>query len=230
MHLLREEVHNPMLRAVLFDLDNTLYDLRAHWITCLRHALANVAAYTHYDLETLVHTALAAKVWIEQLPDFLRAQGIVDQRIIDDAFILYRNIWFDTLTLDPEAPALLTSLGAHYRLALVTNGPSWSQRPKIERFHLSSYMHTIIVSEEVGCAKPDPQIFHIALRALAVAPDEAIFVGDSPEHDLHGAAMAGMRAIWVNRHGATLPPDTPQPIAVVEGLRDLAAIIRACAS
>jgi putative hydrolase of the HAD superfamily len=42
--------------------------------------------------------------------------------------------------------------------------------------------------------------------------------------------MAGMRAIWVNRHGATLPPDTPQPIAVVEGLHDLAAIIHTCTS
>ncbi|MGQ9549105.1 MAG: HAD family hydrolase [Roseiflexus sp.] len=219
-----------MLRAVLFDLDNTLYDLQAHWIACLRHALASASSYAHYDLEMLAQAALAAKVWIEQLPDFLRAQGIADQRIIDDASARYRNIWFDTLTLDPEAPALLTSLGAHYRLALVTNGPSWSQRPKIERFRLSSYMHTIVVSEEVGCAKPDPQIFHIALRALAVTPDEAIFVGDSPEHDLQGAAMAGMRAIWVNRHGAMLPPDAPQPIAVVEGLRDLAAIIRACTS
>ena len=67
-----------MIRAVLFDLDNTLYDLRAHWIACLRSALANAAAHMRYDLETLVHTALASKVWIEQLPDFLRAQGIVE--------------------------------------------------------------------------------------------------------------------------------------------------------
>jgi putative hydrolase of the HAD superfamily len=219
-----------MLRAILFDLDDTLYDLKAHWIACLRIALADVARATPCDLETLAHLALKAKIWINQLPDFLREQGIADQRLIDDAFARYRDIWFDTLALDPDAPALLTALGARYRLALVTNGPSWSQRPKIERFDLAAYMHAIIVSEEVGVAKPDPQIFHIALNALAVPPDEALFVGDSPENDLRGAAQAGMPAIWVNRYGATLPPDIPQPIAVVDGLRDLAAIIHRYAS
>ncbi|MCS6939296.1 MAG: HAD family hydrolase [Roseiflexaceae bacterium] len=216
-----------MLRAVLFDLDDTLYDLKAHWIACLRIALADAAHAAHCDLDALVHRALTAKIWINQMPDFLRAEGITDPRIIENTFARYRDIWFETLTLDPEAPALLTALGARYRLGLVTNGPSWSQRPKIERFDLTSYMHAIIVSEEVGVAKPDPQIFHIALNALAVAPDEALFVGDSPENDLWGAARAGMPAIWVNRHGAMLPVDAPQPLAVVEGLRDLLAIIRA---
>lgn len=216
-----------MLRAILFDLDDTLYDLKAHWSACLRIALADAACATPYDLDTLVHRALTAKIWINQMPDFLRAEGVTDPRLIDNTFVRYRDIWFETLTLDPDAPTLLTALGARYRLGLVTNGPSWSQRPKIERFDLASYMHAIVVSEEVGVAKPDPQIFHIALRALAVAPDEALFVGDSPENDLRGAAQAGMPAIWVNRHGAMLPADIPQPIAVVEGLRDLLAIIHA---
>ncbi len=216
-----------MLRAILFDLDDTLYDLRAHWITCLRIALPDAARAIPCDLETLVRNALTAKIWINQMPDFLRAQGITDQSIIEDTFTRYRDIWFDTLTLDPDAPALLTALGMRYHLGLITNGPSWSQRPKIERFDLASYMHAIIVSEEVGVAKPDPQIFHIALNALAVAPDEALFVGDSPENDLRGAAQAGLPAIWVNRHGTALPADVPQPVAVVDGLRDLLAIIHA---
>ncbi len=216
-----------MLRAILFDLDDTLYDLKAHWIACLRIALADAACATPYDVETLVQRALTAKIWIKELPEFLRAQGIIDQDTIEDAATRYRDIWFDTLTLDPEAPRLLTALGARYRLGLITNGPSWSQRPKIERFDLASYMHAIIVSEEVGVAKPDPQIFHLALNALAVAPDEALFVGDSPENDLRGAALAGMPAIWVNRHRTTLPADIPQPLAVVDGLRDLLAIIHA---
>lgn len=214
-----------MLRAILFDLDNTLYDLRAHWMACLRVALASVAHATSHDLETLALLALKDKIWINQLPDFLRSQGITTPHLIEEAFTRYRDIWFTTLTLDPDAPPLLTTLGARYRLALVTNGPSWTQRPKIEQFDLASYMHAIIVSEEVGVAKPDPRIFHIALQALAVTPDEALFVGDSPEHDLWGAAQAGMPAIWVNRHGATLPPDTPQPIATVEGLHNLLDII-----
>ncbi|MCS6840260.1 MAG: HAD family hydrolase [Roseiflexus sp.] len=216
-----------MLRAILFDLDDTLYDLKAHWIACLRIALADAARALRCDLDTLVHLALTAKIWINQMPEFLRAQGITDQHIIERTFAHYRDVWFDTLTLDPEAPTVLTALGARYRLGLVTNGPSWSQRSKIERFDLASYMHAIIVSEEVGVAKPDPQIFRIALNALAVAPDEALFVGDSPENDLWGAAQAGIPAIWVNRHGASLPVDAPRPIAIVEGLRDLLAIVDA---
>ncbi len=214
-----------MLRAILFDLDNTLYDLQAHWTACLRAALAQAAAHTRHDLEALVHAALQSQTWINQLPAFLRTQGISDPTLIAMAHTRYREIWFDTLTLDPDAPALLAELGARYRLALVTNGPSWSQRPKIERFGLATSMQVILVSEEVGIAKPDPAIFSMALDALAVQPGEALFVGDSPEHDLCGAAAAGIPAIWVNRHRLMLPPAVPPPLATVDRLCMLADLI-----
>mgnify|MGYP000231633514 CR=1 FL=1 len=57
----------------------------------------------------------------------------------------------------------LAALRPHYRLGLVTNGPSRMQRPKIEQFRLGDYLDPLIVSEEVGVAKPDPAIFDPAL-------------------------------------------------------------------
>ena len=117
------------------------------------------------------------------------------------------------------------ALRPRFKLGLVTNGPSRTQRPKIEQFRLIDYLDLLIVSEEVGVAKPDPAIFAIALERLGVAPSEALFVGDLPEFDLRGAAAAGMPFIWMNPRGEELPADVAQPIAVIERLTELLPLL-----
>jgi len=65
----------------------------------------------------------------------------------------------------------------------------------------------------------------IALEQRGVAPGEVLFVGDSPEFDLRGAAAAGMPFIWMNPHGEYLPADVGQPIAVIERLSELLPLL-----
>ena len=217
-----------MYRAILFDLDDTLYDLRAYWRERLRLALDLVRArYTHLDPEVLVGAALSERVFIEHWPDFLRRQGVDDEALIAEAHEVFREEWFERMALADDAGPTLVALRPRYKLGLITNGPSVIQRAKIERFGLAQYFDLLVVSGEVGVAKPDPAIFRLALERLGVGSAEALFVGDSPEYDLRGAAAAGVPFIWMNAAGAELPAGFTPPLATIGRLAELPGLLGA---
>jgi HAD superfamily hydrolase (TIGR01549 family) len=213
-------------QAIFFDLDDTLYDLRSYWRGRLSDALEGVLAhYPHLARDELIQQAIAEKVYIERLPGFLRARGIDDEPLIAHTHALFRQEWFERLELYYDAVQTLEALRPHYKLGLITNGPSQTQRPKIERFRLVDYLDLLIVSEEVGVAKPDPKIFQIALEQLRLAPSQALYVGDSLEFDLPGAAAAQLPFIWMNARHETLPAELPRPLATIERLTDLLPLL-----
>lgn len=213
-------------QAILFDLDDTLYDLRSYWRGRLHEALS--MALEHYpqlDRAALIQRAIAEKVYIEKMPAFLRTLAIDNEALIGEIHAAFARDWFARLTLNEDAPAMLAALRPRYRLGLVTNGPSRMQRPKIAQFQLESYLDLLIVSEEVGVAKPDPAIFHLALEQLGTSPATTLYVGDSLEFDLPGAAAAGMPFIWMNPRREQLPAHLPPPLATIERLGELVGLL-----
>ncbi len=87
---------------------------------------------------------------------------------------------------------------AGVRTGLLTNGPSWMQRRKVESLGLEAQLDAIGISEELGAAKPDPAAFAAALELIATDPGDAVMVGDHLDWDVRGALAAGMRgAVWV---------------------------------
>jgi putative hydrolase of the HAD superfamily len=81
---------------------------------------------------------------------------------------------------------------------LLTNGPSWMQRRKVELLGLDEQLDAIGISEELGASKPDPAAFTAALELMGSAPDDTVMVGDHLDWDVRGALTAGMRgAVWV---------------------------------
>jgi putative hydrolase of the HAD superfamily len=215
-----------MYRAILFDLDDTLYDLRSYWRGRLRLALElALPGASQPDRDALAQAAQTERIYIAQLPDFLRRQGVADEALIAAAHEGFHREWFEQMALYEDALRTLQALRPRYRLGLITNGPSATQRRKIERFELANYLDVLIVSEEAGVAKPDPAIFGLALAQLGVGPAEALFVGDSPEYDLHGAAAAGMAYIWMNPWGEQLPAGLAPPLATIERLAELVGLL-----
>jgi len=117
----------------------------------------------------------------------------------------------------PEVPAALERLrtgGA--RLAVVSN---WdvSLHDVLERTGLRRLVDAVVISAEVGAAKPDPAIFRAALERLGATAAEAVHVGDSVETDVAGARATGLQAVLVARNGAQAP-DGVRVVSSLDGL------------
>lgn len=125
-----------------------------------------------------------------------------------------------------EALSALSDAG--YALGCVTNtladGPTI--RAMLRRHGLAEMMRTTVVSADEGWRKPHPSLFNKALRELGVAPHEAVFVGDSPSHDIAGARAAGMRAVLTQQYVVRQRDGIgPAPDAVISHLRELPGVI-----
>ncbi|MGL5078499.1 MAG: HAD family hydrolase, partial [Waterburya sp.] len=104
----------------------------------------------------------------------------------------YWDIFCHTACLNSGVTETIQSLVNNYKLGIVTNGYSDSQRSRIGVSGLASYFQSIIISEEVGYAKPAQQIFELALNNLQVESKDTLFVGDSITHDYLGAVKTGL--------------------------------------
>jgi putative hydrolase of the HAD superfamily len=100
------------------------------------------------------------------------------------------------------ARSALQALSTRFRLALVSNGPADLQRTKLAASDLGRFFERVIISGEVGVAKPRPRIFTLALESLGCPPQAAMMVGDDWRNDVEGAKRAGVDAIFVERERA----------------------------
>jgi len=227
---------------VLFDLDATVLD-GSGLPEALRATCAVVAAeLPGVSIDDLV--AANTAVWERTWPDVEDAY-MLGGRSGDD---ISRNAWRDTLAacgshdqalLDRawsewEArerasfrlfadvlPTLAALEDKGVRIGMVTNGAGTVQRDKLDAVGLTSRFDPLVISSEVGAKKPDPVIFEVALHAAGVPAADTWFVGDDLWHDTPGALATCIRTIWLDRHGTALPPDGPQPDAVIASLADL---------
>jgi len=110
-------------------------------------------------------------------------------------------------SLYPEVPETLSALKERgLILGVISNFDSRLVRV-LNGLGAGSSFEEIFVSSRVGCAKPDPRIFHAALNRYRLKPENAIHVGDSETNDLHGANNAGLRGVLVDRANGTSPAD-----------------------
>ena len=125
-----------------------------------------------------------------------------------------------------EAVQALADRG--YALGCVTNtlADTAAIRTMLRIHGFEPLMRSVVVSADEGWRKPHVSLFQKAMRELGAEPRESVFVGDSPVHDIGGAKAAGMRAV-LTRQYATRPYDAslPQPDAVIDHLRELLDVI-----
>ena len=228
-----------MLRAILFDLDDTLFDHRQ----CARMALTAVYAShacfasTAFDLFERAHATHLEDLHVQvvkgdvQIDDarierfrrLLAAAG-GDEREAARAAAEYRAAYVTARRPVPGAVAVLERLRAHAPIGVVSNNLLAEQREKLQQCGLTPYIDTLVVSEEAGISKPDPAIFKIALDRLQAGPHEAVMIGDSWAADIEGAHAAGIHAIWFNPDGLPSPdPARAVPELQVMEPADLAA-------
>lgn len=110
--------------------------------------------------------------------------------------------------LIPGAAELLRALNNRFKLAIITNGLADVQYPRLKHSNLQSYFSTIIVSDEVGVAKPNPGIFDAAFRRMEQPEKkDVLIIGDSLTSDMAGGINYGIDTCWYNPNGqvAALP-------------------------
>lgn len=118
------------------------------------------------------------------------------------------------------AAETVEALRKKYRVYAATNGLAALQRGRLSQFPLDG----VFVSEELGAIKPSPAFFEGVLRALGVAREACLMVGDSVESDVRGANAAGLDVVWLNRRGEELPADA-EIAAEISDLRELPRLL-----
>lgn len=224
--------HRP--RAILFDLDDTLWPiapviaeaettlhawLAAHApkvarsfsideLRARRMALLAAEPDYHLDLAKLRRAALQAA--FEHVgEDVAHLDGAMRH------FVAARNA---VKPYDDVLPGLL-HLAERVTLGAVTNGNA-----DLEVIGIAHHFKVALAASHFGKAKPDPAIFLAACDALGVAPAEAIYVGDDLRLDVEGAQKAGLRAVWMNRTGSSAHLEAGiVPDAICSSLEELIA-------
>ena len=228
---MKESVRPPnlSLRAVFFDLDDTLCDTIG-----TREARARVAfeclcrTHSGLDVDVLVRRALEplseprSAVGVRGV---LTELGLLESAAGTAALEAVRH-YYEPLCLFDGVRETLEELVRSYALGVITNWESEDeQRRKVEHLGLHSSFRYFIVSDSAGYAKPDPRIFKHACSLAGVEPREAVFVGDRLDVDIGGAKAAGMRAVWFNHWGGSLDGASPGPDAVIERFGELPKVL-----
>jgi putative hydrolase of the HAD superfamily len=188
-------------RAVLFDLDDTLHPLRLFIQSGFAAVAAHLAQTIDVDgrdaLETL-RNAAAGPNRGRELQVLVGRLGL-PPTILPDLVKLIRE-HRPAIQLPVPSVRMLQILRPHWRLGIVTNGLPAVQRRKVEALGLAGAVDTIVYAAEHGArsGKPERAPFMAAVRALGVAVDRTVFVGDDEWCDLVGATRVGMRTVFLS--------------------------------
>lgn len=183
-----------MIRAVAFDLDDTLAVTDRPRERLLETAAERAGVDLTFDRADYVDAHREHSGGRSRRPVF---EALVDG---DDAAALtraYREAVAESIRPVEGAGALLEDLRGRYRLGLLTDGPDGTQRDKLRRLEWTGAFDSVVVTGAAGAPKPDVGSFEALCADLGVAPGETLYVGDNPERDVAGAAAAGIRPVQV---------------------------------
>jgi len=206
---------SPPVSALLFDLDNTLFDLESAFEACVMDFVrTQLPDLTQAEALAVAQTALhrdpagygSKGESFAELSRRLPAWKLGAEETKDH----FRNLLLTHIRLGLLAEKLLSDLAsAGLPFGIVTNG-SDRQLRKVDRLDLTGRAECVLVSGILGAAKPDPRIFLAGAAQLGAEPARILFVGDNPLTDIGGAQSVGMRTCWIQRG---------QPWPQVDGLR-----------
>jgi len=222
---------------ILFDADGTLFDYEAaeaaalqaafeqtgltYGPTCLAaYQRVNQAVWRELELGLITPQALRV-VRFSRLLNELGAPA--DAPALSERYVARLS---EQAQLIAGAEAVVRALGRTRRLAIITNGMRDVQRPRLARSAIADCFADLIISEEIGAAKPDPAFFDIALHRIGRPPRAAVLVvGDSLTSDIAGGHRSGIDTCWYNPGGAPNETDAPATYEI-RALDDLLAIAR----
>jgi putative hydrolase of the HAD superfamily len=240
-----EPLRNP--RALLIDLDDTLLD-SAGFAEAVRQTCDEVARkFAGFDAERLLEANTQA--WNDYWPEVERLGwlGKLDWEAVgpevwrrtihasgsdDDSIVLFTSERFEQLSQEKLRPFadvgnfLAIVAERELPLGLVTNGPATLQRDKLRALGIDGAFDTVVISGEIGIAKPDAAPFLLAVERLDTDPRYVWHLGDSLATDVVGAKAAGLTAVWLNRRDHVPLDGDPIPDLEIASLDQLIGYLR----
>jgi putative hydrolase of the HAD superfamily len=223
------------IKAVLFDIDDTLFDTA----TLAKMARMN-AVKAMMESGLLIHDVqrgyrsllrIVEKYganYDQHFDKLLEDLGYQqDPKIIAAGIVAYHDTKLAYLKPDPDViPTLIVLRDNGLKIGIVSNGRSVKQWEKIIRLGLQHFFHTVVISEEVGFEKPDIGIFEVALKKLNIKPHEALYVGDTLDTDILGANKSGLVSVRLLKKRQKESPvsKTIAPRAIIRRISDLLSL------
>ncbi len=203
-------------KHIFFDLDRTLWDFDAAAEVAFeriyeKYNLKNLGIPSAHEFHEVYHP-LNERLWELYREDKITKEdlnrtrfvlplehyGINDTDLADHLSEDYVYWSPRIVRLVPGTMELLEYLKPNYHLHLITNGFQEVQHTKLNGSGLEPFFETLTVSEEVGVKKPNPEIFHYALRKAHASVGESLMIGDEMAVDIDGARAIGMDTVFLN--------------------------------
>ena len=201
-------------KCLFFDLDNTIFDFN------IASEISFNKAITHFDINPdpnhyKTYKIYNGQIWHafenneidSQTLRWKRFQLFFDHIKVDhvdpnDMNAFYLSQLVLNATPEPGARGLLDYLKGKIKLVVITNGLKEVQRPRIKEHKFDHYFDAMVVSDEIGIAKPDPAYFDYAMKEAEESDKSKILViGDSLNSDIRGGIQSGMDTCWYNPKG-----------------------------
>ncbi|MEU3574954.1 HAD family hydrolase [Streptomyces globisporus] len=204
------------IRAVLWDIDDTIFDYASADRTGMRQHLGLAGlpeAYASVDEALDGWKAITDRHWARVAAgetDFLGQRRdrvreflsrVMTDAEADDWFAGHVTHYEAAWALFPDVLPVLDRLVPDYRHAILSNSSTDHQHRKLTMLGVRDRFEAMVCAVELGISKPEAGAFHAACEALALEPHEVAYVGDEPDIDASGAVAAGLTGIWLDRRG-----------------------------
>ncbi|WP_185806838.1 HAD family hydrolase [Bacillus salinus] len=229
------------ITSVFFDLDDTLHDHQKPFVEAFEHCFPKEAKIIPHDAaykklrkysDILWEDVVADKMTIVEMriDRIKRVHADFGSTISDEEALYFQERYeeeLDNIRLFPEVKRVLSTLLEHdYEVGIITNGPAEHQAKKIKRLGLDEFIPAdrIIISGQMGVAKPDQRIYDEAINRVKQSPNTCLYIGDSWINDVAGAIDAGWQAVWFNIRKRK--PDTNhKPVLETKQLTDILRLL-----
>lgn len=210
------------VKAVLFDMDNTLFDFLEAKLTACKKMVEHLGAG---DPEAMLGYFLRGTPGFEDLEnikDYLLDNKLYSEENYETCCRIYETIKLEALVLYPGVKHTLEVLKEErISLALVTDAHSHHATKRLERMQIIEYFDFIVTNDMTGAKKPDHKVFHFALDLLEVKPPQAVFVGDSPRRDIEPARQIGMITAYAAYGDSRHYSDQVEADIILSGITDV---------